>query len=76
MRRVVITGIGIVSPIGNNATEVEASLRAGKSGIEQIDEERQERGGFHDRVHSTHVRPAVESVGRWGRVVPPLHGMG
>ena len=33
MRRVVITGIGIVSPIGNNATEVEASLRAGKSGI-------------------------------------------
>ncbi|MFT4149849.1 MAG: beta-ketoacyl-ACP synthase I [Paracoccaceae bacterium] len=33
MRRVVITGIGIVSPIGNNAAEVEASLRAGKSGI-------------------------------------------
>ncbi len=33
MRRVVITGIGIISPIGNNATEVEASLRAGKSGI-------------------------------------------
>jgi 3-oxoacyl-[acyl-carrier-protein] synthase-1 len=33
MRRVVITGIGIVSPIGNNAAEVEASLRAGTSGI-------------------------------------------
>ncbi len=33
MRRVVITGIGIVSSIGNNVTEVEASLRAGKSGI-------------------------------------------
>ena len=33
MRRVVITGIGIISPIGNSATEVEASLRAGKSGI-------------------------------------------
>ena len=33
MRRVVITGIGIVCPIGNNASEVEASLRAGKSGI-------------------------------------------
>ena len=33
MRRVVITGIGIVSPIGNNVAEVEASLRAGKSGI-------------------------------------------
>jgi 3-oxoacyl-[acyl-carrier-protein] synthase I len=33
MRRVVITGIGIVSPIGNTPAEVEASLRAGKSGI-------------------------------------------
>jgi 3-oxoacyl-[acyl-carrier-protein] synthase-1 len=33
MRRVVITGIGIVSSIGNNAAEVEASLHAGKSGI-------------------------------------------
>lgn len=33
MRRVVITGMGVISPIGNNVTEVEASLRAGKSGI-------------------------------------------
>ena len=33
MRRVVITGMGIISPIGNSVTEVEASLRAGKSGI-------------------------------------------
>ncbi len=33
MRRVVVTGIGIVSPIGNSAAEVEASLRAGRSGI-------------------------------------------
>ncbi|TNE94327.1 MAG: beta-ketoacyl-ACP synthase I, partial [Rhodobacteraceae bacterium] len=33
MRRVVITGLGIVSPIGNNAKEVTASLKAGKSGI-------------------------------------------
>ncbi len=33
MRRVVVTGIGIISPIGNSATEVEASLRAGRSGI-------------------------------------------
>ena len=33
MRRVVITGIGIISAIGNSADEVEASLRAGKSGI-------------------------------------------
>ena len=33
MRRVVITGMGIVSPIGNTVAEVEASLRAGASGI-------------------------------------------
>ena len=33
MRRVVITGMGIVSPIGNNAAEVTESLRQGRSGI-------------------------------------------
>ena len=33
MRRVVVTGLGIVSSIGNNATEVLDSLKAGKSGI-------------------------------------------
>ena len=33
MRRVVVTGMGIVSSIGNNAQEVLASLREAKSGI-------------------------------------------
>lgn len=33
MRRVAVTGLGIVSSIGNSATEVTASLRAGRSGI-------------------------------------------
>ncbi len=33
MRRVVVTGLGIVSSIGNNADEVTASLRETKSGI-------------------------------------------
>ncbi len=33
MRRVVVTGLGIVSSIGNNAEEVLASLKSGKSGI-------------------------------------------
>ena len=33
MRRVVITGIGIVSCLGNNKTEVLDSLKQGRSGI-------------------------------------------
>ena len=35
-RRVVVTGIGIVSPIGNNAAENWESIRAGRSGITRI----------------------------------------
>lgn len=49
MRRVVITGIGIVSPIGNTAAEVEANLRAGKSGI-VFAPEYAERG-FRSQIH-------------------------
>ncbi|PTV96452.1 3-oxoacyl-[acyl-carrier-protein] synthase I [Rhodobacter aestuarii] len=49
MRRVVITGLGIVSPIGNNAEEVTASLRAGRSGI-VFAPEYAERG-FRSQVH-------------------------
>ncbi|WP_343117305.1 beta-ketoacyl-ACP synthase I [Ostreiculturibacter nitratireducens] len=49
MRRVVITGLGIVSPIGNNAAEVEASLRAGRSGI--VFAEDYAEHGFRSRVH-------------------------
>ena len=33
MRRVVVTGLGIVSSIGNNASQVLESLKAGRSGI-------------------------------------------
>ncbi len=49
MRRVVITGMGIVSPIGNTLAEVEASLRAGRSGIVRA-EDYAERG-FRSQVH-------------------------
>jgi 3-oxoacyl-[acyl-carrier-protein] synthase-1 len=38
MRRVVVTGMGIVSSIGNNTQEVLASLREGKSGITHAEE--------------------------------------
>jgi len=34
MKRVVVTGLGIVSSIGNNAAEVTESLKLGKSGIQ------------------------------------------
>jgi len=38
MRRVVVTGMGIVSSIGNNTQEVLASLREAKSGISRADQ--------------------------------------
>tara|TARA_R100000935_G_scaffold468_10_gene1668 strand:+ start:172 stop:1401 length:1230 start_codon:yes stop_codon:yes gene_type:complete len=51
MRRVVITGLGIVSPIGNNAQEVTAALKAGTSGIE-ASPEMAERG-FRSQIAGT-----------------------
>ncbi len=49
MKRVVITGIGIVSPIGNNKHEVAQSLREGKSGISFSPEYAE--NGFRSRIH-------------------------
>jgi len=49
MRRVVVTGLGIVSSIGNNTQEVLASLREAKSGIVKADD--YERLGFRCQVH-------------------------
>ena len=49
MKRVVITGMGIVSSIGNNAQEVTASLREAKSGIVTADEYAEL--GFRCQVH-------------------------
>ncbi|TMV07618.1 beta-ketoacyl-ACP synthase I [Ruegeria sediminis] len=48
MRRVVVTGLGVVSSIGNNAEEVLASLKAGKSGIEA--NEQMVEHGFRSQV--------------------------
>ena len=36
MKRVVITGMGVISPIGNSIEEFSASLKAGKSGVGPI----------------------------------------
>ena len=49
MRRVAVTGLGIVSPIGNDAGAVEASLRAGRPGIRAAPEYAEL--GFRCRVH-------------------------
>ena len=47
----VVTGLGIVSSIGNNQEEVTASLRAGRSGIEYSSEYAEL--GFRSHVHGT-----------------------
>ena len=51
MRRVVITGLGVVSSLGNNKQEVTASLREGRSGIEYIPEYKEL--GFRSHVAGT-----------------------
>lgn len=49
MRRVVVTGLGIVSSIGNNQEEVLRSLREGRSGIVFCEEYKEL--GFRSQVH-------------------------
>ncbi|NBT28796.1 MAG: beta-ketoacyl-ACP synthase I [Gammaproteobacteria bacterium] len=49
MNRVVVTGMGIVSSIGNNCAEVGTSLRGGRSGIKFSEE--YEALGFRSQVH-------------------------
>ncbi|WP_298849737.1 beta-ketoacyl-ACP synthase I [uncultured Ruegeria sp.] len=51
MRRVVVTGLGVVSSIGNNVEEVLASLKAGKSGI--VANEQMVEHGFRSQIAGT-----------------------
>jgi len=51
MRRVAVTGLGIVSSIGNNKREVVDSLRSGRSGITKCDT--YEEMGFRCHVHGS-----------------------
>ena len=51
MRRVVVTGLGIVSSIGNNAEEVTDSLRHARSGIVTADD--YVRLGFRSQIHGS-----------------------
>ena len=48
MRRVVITGLGVISPIGNNIDEVTDALKVGRSGI--AFEPEYAENGFRSRV--------------------------
>ncbi len=61
MRRVVITGMGVVSSIGNNTQEVMASLREGRSGIVKAD--KYAELGFKCQVHG---EPKID----WESIVP------
>jgi 3-oxoacyl-[acyl-carrier-protein] synthase-1 len=61
MRRVVVTGMGVVSSIGNNTQEVLSSLREGKSGISHA--EKYADLGFKCQVHGA---PHIE----WESMVP------
>jgi 3-oxoacyl-[acyl-carrier-protein] synthase-1 len=62
MRRVVVTGMGIVSSIGNNTQEVLASLREAKSGIVRAD--KYAELGFRCQVHGAPSLDPEEVVDR------------
>ncbi|WP_410473598.1 beta-ketoacyl-ACP synthase I [Guyparkeria sp. TX1] len=62
MRRVVITGMGIVSSLGNNCKEVLASLQEGRSGIERNPE--QVEHGFRSHVAGTLKIDPAEHIDR------------
>ncbi len=62
MRRVVVTGMGIVSSVGNNTQEVLASLREAKSGIVRAD--KYAELGFRCQVHGAPTLDPAEVVDR------------
>ena len=71
MRRVVVTGMGIVSSIGNNTQEVLASLHEAKSGISRAED--YVKLGFRCQVHGA---PALDPAGIVDRRAMRFHGGG
>ena len=71
MKRVVVTGLGIVSSIGNNAQEVLASLREGRSGIVKAKEYAEL--GFRCQVHGA---PSIDLENAIDRKVRRFMGAG
>ena len=71
MRRVVVTGMGIVSSIGNSTQEVLSSLHAAKSGIVRADQ--YASLGFRCQVHGA---PTLDPSGMIDRRAMRFHGGG
>ncbi|MCP3053956.1 beta-ketoacyl-ACP synthase I [Aurantimonas marianensis] len=71
MRRVVVTGMGIVSSIGNDAGEVLTSLREGRSGISLAPEYKEL--GFRSHVHG---KPTLDPTTLLDRRAMRFHGGG
>jgi 3-oxoacyl-[acyl-carrier-protein] synthase-1 len=62
MKRVAVTGMGIVASIGNNTQEVLASLREAKSGI--VRAQQYAELGFRCQVHGAPTLEASEAIDR------------
>ncbi len=71
MKRVVVTGMGIVSSIGNNVDEVTASLRDARSGISFAEEYKEL--GFRSHVHG---KPTLDPTTVLDRRAMRFHGGG
>ena len=71
MRRVVVTGMGIVSSIGNNTQEVLASLREAKSGVTTAED--YVAHGFRSQVHGA---PKLDAAAILDRRAMRFHGGG
>jgi nodulation protein E len=57
MRRVVVTGVGVLSSIGNTVAQFEESLRAGRSGIGPITQVDTSRLRFHNAAEIRGFEP-------------------
>ena len=62
MRRVVVTGMGIVSAIGNNSQEVLASLREARPGISRAED--YAKLGFRCQVHGAPTLDPTDAIDR------------
>ena len=62
MRRVVVTGMGVVSSIGNNMAEVTQSLKEGKSGVEYCEKYAELK--FRSQIHGSINIDPTEHIDR------------